>query len=104
MASPEIPASSAPARTARTAQTGQFSHSPDGGFVYLGGNGASSHRATAPISASATRKAEVASFGYLGGNTRSPSKATASSATPTASSASVPQGKETPSTGGQFSP
>jgi hypothetical protein len=104
MASPEVPAPSAPARPAPTVQTGQFSHSPDGGFVYLGGNGASSRRATAPVSASATRKAEVASFGYLGGNTRSPSKATASSTTPTASSATAPHSKETSSTGGQFSP
>lgn len=104
MASPaEIPASSVPARPARTVQTGQFSHSPDGGFVYLGGNGAPSHRATVPISASAARKAEVASFGYLGGNTRSPSNATAS-ATATASNATAPQSKETSSTGGQFSP
>ena len=104
MASREISASSAPARRAPTVQTGQFSHSPDGGFVYLGGNGAPSHRATAPVSASATRKAEVASFGYLGGNTRSPSKATASATTPTASSATAPQSNETSSTGGQFSP
>jgi DNA-directed RNA polymerase specialized sigma24 family protein len=104
MALPQIPASSVPARSVqRTVQTGQFSHSPDGGFVYLGGHGAASHRATAPVSASATRKAEVASFGYLGANTRSPSKATAS-ATPTASSATAPQSKETSSTGGQFSP
>ena len=102
MASPEIHAS-APARPALTVQTGQFSHSPDGGFVYLGGNGAAPHRATALVSASATRKAEVASFGYLGGNTRSPSQATAS-ATPTASGATAPQSKETSSTGGQFSP
>jgi hypothetical protein len=104
MASPEISAAIAPARPAPTVQTGQFTHSPDGGFVYLGGNGAPSHRATAPVSASATRKAEVASFGYLGGNTRSPSKATASNTMPTASSATAPQSKETSSTGGQFSP
>jgi DNA-directed RNA polymerase specialized sigma24 family protein len=104
MASSEIPASNVPARPAPIVQTGQFSHSPDGGFVYLGGNGASSRRATAPVSASATRKAEVASFGYLGGNTRSPSKATASGTTPTASSATAPQHNETSSTGGQFSP
>lgn len=104
MASPaEIPASSVPTRSARTVQTGQFNHSPDGGFVYLGGNGATPHRATASVSAKATRKAEVTSFGYLGGNTRSPSNATAS-ATPTASSATAPQSKETSSTGGQFSP
>lgn len=104
MAPPEIPASSAPTRPARTVQSGRFSHSPDGGFVYLGGNGAPSHRATAPISATATRKAEAASFGYLGGNTRSPSKATASSAMPSASSATASRSNETLSTGGQFSP
>jgi DNA-directed RNA polymerase specialized sigma24 family protein len=83
-----------------SAASGALARAGNGGFSYLGGNGAVAHRRdVASVAAVSSGTGRARSFDYLGGN------APRSSPAPVAQASSVPSAqREQASTGGQFSP